>query len=106
MSSEREIHPKGRSFVLAAWVSLVIPVVVGVAFVMVNPNPRKPDTNWLLGLFALACGVGFLAGVVSFFGVRRNRILPIVPAAVLGLILNLVVGLLACLLIALSGFQM
>jgi hypothetical protein len=106
MSNERESHPEGFFFVLLAWVSPLIPIAVGISFVLINPNPRAETTNWLAGLFALVCFVGLMAAVVSFFGVRRNRVLLIVPAAVFGLILNLVVGSLSCLLIGLSGWQM
>src|SRR5580700_7419232 len=116
MSSESNSPPGGLFFALAAWVSTVIPVAVVIsailtlstaAPVMIRQWTSGLDApgkggHWLTGLFTLACAMGLLAGAVSLFGVRRNRRPLIVLAAVLGLLLNLVVGFVASILWAIS----
>jgi hypothetical protein len=57
MSSEKQSHPEGCFFILAAWVSPVIPIVVSIAYVVINPKPRADTSNMLLGLFALTAFV-------------------------------------------------
>jgi hypothetical protein len=64
----------------------------------------KRRDSWILGSFTLACVFGLVSGVVSLFGIRKTRVLLIVPAAVPGLILNLGVGIVAFFLYAISGF--
>jgi hypothetical protein len=46
-----------------------------------------------------------VAGVVSLWGIRSNGVLAILPAAVLGILLSLAVGLLSLLFLALTGLS-
>jgi hypothetical protein len=91
--------------VLGAWLSPAIPVLV-VALVLWGardgPYPRGESRPFLAA--ALACLAGLLSGVAGVaLGVRaRNKILTL-PPAILGLLLNAGVVLLALLLYGLSG---
>jgi hypothetical protein len=105
MSREKETLPGRRIFVVAACASSIIPVAVVVMFLAgaVILGQYKRQDSWLFGVFLLACMVGFLSGAVSFVGIRWNHWLLIVPAAILGLLLNVVVGFVALFIFGLSG---
>jgi hypothetical protein len=99
---------------LLAWVSPLIPLVVAVLLVCIwfaytGGGPRKQSIafhqrNALVQIAAQ--DAGFVFAVVSLFGIRsgRGRGL-VVGGAVLGMVLNALVGVLACLYLVLSGLQ-
>src|SRR5262249_10916600 len=101
------VVPDGRSaaptrqplLLLAALTSPVIPVGAVVIFFLGAPWEGRE----VLGGIGLACGLGGLGAVVGLCGVARNGVVATVPASVVGLVLNAVVGSLALLLWALSG---
>jgi lipopolysaccharide export LptBFGC system permease protein LptF len=103
-SKQTSLFP-GYFFVLAAWGSLIIPVCVVVSFLagLAVLGQYKREHNWVLGVSFLACVVGAFAGIVSFTGVRWVRPLVIVPPALIGVLLNLLVGFVAFIVFALSG---
>ena len=83
---------------LAAWISPAIPVATAVATIRwTNALPRSPRGSWTdaYGFAMLACLIGLLSALTGLFGVKANGALATVPVALLGLFLNLGVGLLA-----------
>lgn len=91
---------------LAAWGSLFTPIAV--AFLLLGNIPYKRDNSWQLEWYAQACGVGLAVGAVSViaapFLLRGARFLLALPAALLGIVLNVAVGVVAYLFLAATGF--
>ena len=86
-------------FLLAAWISPAIPVATAVATIQwLNAHPgRSWRGSWVeaFGFAMLACLIGLLSALTGLFGVKANGALATVPVALLGLFLNVGVGLLA-----------
>jgi hypothetical protein len=95
MSQERRVEPGQRFCLLAAWASPLLPLVVIAAFCVWRVGLEFefwPRGRWPFILSVLVCIAGLLSGATGFCGVRKDRVLWIVLPAVLGLLLNLVVG--------------
>jgi hypothetical protein len=97
-----------------AWVSPLIPLVVAALLVGIwietaGPGPRKHSVavhQRNAAVLVAAQVVGFVFAVISLFGVRSGRGRGVVVGgAVLGMVLNALVGALACLYFVLSGFE-
>jgi hypothetical protein len=96
---------RGRPFLLsAAWISPIIPLVVAslVEFGARSGPYKKGDNAVFIAAF-VACCVGLLAGLIGLCGIKSNGVLATLPAAVLGLLLNATVGIIALLILVLSG---
>jgi len=97
-------HP---GYTLAAWFSLLAPLIAAAWFyVDANQRPPGPDHDRppfvlaiLLGIFV----VSFIAGCVSLFGIPRNGALSILPPAILGIIVSLLLALVAAFFLTISG---
>jgi hypothetical protein len=94
-------------FTLAAWLSLLVPLVTAAWFYIdANQRPPGPDHDRppivlaiLLAIFVLS----FVAGCVSLFGIPRNGALAILPPAVLGIVVSILLALLAAFFLTISG---
>jgi len=84
----------GAWSVAAAWLSLVVPVVVGV-FRALNDSASHDDTDYLV-LFAVFIGC-FAGGMVSLLGTKDGWWWSLLPPALLGMALNILLALLALL---------
>jgi hypothetical protein len=104
--TQPEAAPRRPIFTLAAWFSLLMPIL-GAATVYVAAQPPVRDEHGVpLPVFVallVAAVVGLAAGVASFWGVRSNGALVIVPAAILGVLGNVALGLLSGIFLLLSG---
>src|SRR5262249_8854091 len=80
---------------LAAWISPAIPVATAVA--TIRRTNALPRGSWAdaFGFAMLACLIGLLSALTGLFGVKANGALATVRVALLGLFLNLGVGLMA-----------
>jgi hypothetical protein len=97
-----------------AWVSPLIPLVVAVVLVFIlidswGPGPRKHSIavhQRNAAALIAAQVVGFVFAVISLFGIRSGRgRAVVVSGAVLGMVLNVLVGLIACLYFVVSGLE-
>jgi hypothetical protein len=102
-------RPRKPFFMIAAWFSLVVPLLAaGWAYYMgsaphgpdrPNPHLSKADS---VGL-ALVFGISFVAGCMSLWGVKTNGAWRIVPPAVLGILVSVVFEVIALIFVVLSG---
>jgi len=94
MPQERDIEHGSRFFLVTAWASPISPLALAAAFGVWRVGAEFEFWRgiWPFRSSFLVCLVAFLAGAVSFCGVRTNRVLWIVLPALFGLLLNAVVG--------------
>jgi hypothetical protein len=103
MSTVQPAQARRPVATVAAWLCPVIPVVVALWFVWGARNgPYQHGDHGPPLAAALACVVGLLVGVVGLFGVRGPGAVLRLLAVIVGLLLNLGVGLLALLFYGLS----
>jgi hypothetical protein len=104
-------------FTFAAWFSLLVPLLAaGWHYYVVTPQEvglradpavgvaelRRHDKANMVVL-ALVFAVGFAAGCVSLWGVRANGALVILPPALLGILVNAALEVLALFFLFLTG---
>src|SRR5947207_7408908 len=88
-------------FTVAAWVSLIIPLLGFVLGYAASAAPRGIPVPVLVVL-SVAAGVSFVAGCASLAGVRANGAPAILPPALLGLLASALLELLALMFLVLS----
>jgi hypothetical protein len=97
MEVMKESRRRQPLLLLAAWISPAIPVATAVATIQWTnslPSGSRADTLGF-GFAMLACLIGLLSALTGLFGVKANGAWATVPVALLGLLLNAGVGLLA-----------
>jgi hypothetical protein len=101
--SGTENRPANRRpfFTWAAWLSLIVPLIAVGVFLAIN-DPQKHGEHALFATLTFVFAAGFLTGCVSLAGVRTNGAWVILPPAILGMLVNLALGLLALIYWALS----
>jgi hypothetical protein len=95
MPQERDLEPGSRFWLLAAWACPIVPLAIVAAFCVWRVGLEFEfwrRGGWPFMPSVLACIVGFLAGAASLCGVQKSRAPWMVPPALLGLLLNPVVG--------------
>lgn len=115
-----EVASTGRSpkpiFTFAAWFSLLVPLLAAAwyyyaqgqqAGLLADPavgvaELRRHD-KVVLVVLALVFVVGFAAGSLSLWGVRANGALVILPPALLGILVNAALEVLALFFLVLTG---
>jgi hypothetical protein len=105
-STHSGLVPRELIFTLGAWFSLVVPILGAVTVFIAAQPPIRGQHGVPLPVFAVmvvAAVIGLAAGIASFWGIRSNGALGIVPAAVLGILANLALGLFAGIFLLLSG---
>jgi hypothetical protein len=102
----RNPRPRRPFFTIAAWFSLVVPVL-GTGVAWVSSQPPVADIKGIpvpiLAALAVAFGISFLAGCVSLWGVRANGALVILPPALLGILVSAALEVLALFFLVLTG---
>jgi hypothetical protein len=91
--------------VLVACLSPTIPFILVLLFLWgVQSGPYRKQDSWMFELGLLACAAGVIVGTVGcVLGVVARTKLVALPAAVVGILLNVVVGFLALFAVALNG---
>jgi len=106
--TEVEGGPRARQpiFILVAWFNLLVPVIGAVTVFVAAQPPVRDQHGVPLPVFVtlvVAAVIGLAAGVASFWGVRSNGALAIVPPAILGVLGNVALGLVSGIFLLLSG---
>ena len=99
-------RPRRPFFTIAAWFSLVVPVL-GAGVAWASSQPPVADVKGIpvpiLAALAVAFAISFVAGCVSLWGVRANGALVILPPALLGILASAVLEVLALGFLVLSN---
>ena len=94
-----------RPAVAVACLSPCIPVVVVVLVILGTwDRPIRKQDGWMIELAVLACALGLLLGVVGcVLGVVARTKMIALPPALLGILVNAAVGVVALFVLALNG---
>jgi hypothetical protein len=105
-------RPRRGFFTIAAWFSVVVPLLaVGWAVYVRSlppPGPDRPNPHLTkadcVGL-AVVLAVSFVAGCVSLWGVKTNGAWVILPPAVLGILGSAFLEVIALIFVLLSNWR-
>ena len=86
----------------AAWLSLIVPLTVAGLYLMLH-DPTDREHNWIFPVLLLVFVICCCSGGVSLLGVRTNGAWVILPPALLGMLVSVLLGLLALIFWGLSG---